>query len=150
MTNIAGVGLGRVLDVVTVGDAKGISVVNANALSFVCYSPNSDGVFTLTISKTFGSGYTQPSGFNPFTYYYTQTAADGTSAWSKATQAASNAITVSGSVTNIVIPFFTTQMPDGYKYVKLTGATDASRTVTVVLHDLAVRRDPTNLAILGA
>ena len=149
MATIAGAGLGRVLDVVTLAGGKGFSLKNANAVSFVCYSPNNNGVFTLTIAKTYSGAYAQNS-IKPFTYWYSQTAADGTGQWSRQTLAAGNAVTVSGAIVPAGIPLFATAMPDGYHYVKLPTSVDASATVTAVLHDLAVGRKPANLAILGA
>jgi hypothetical protein len=149
MTNIAGLGLGHVFDVIPIADGIGFNVRNCNAVSFVCTSSNSAGVFTLTASKVFGSGYTG-TGVTPFTYWYSNTAVDGTSTWTKQTLSAGNAVTFTGSILAGVIPLYTTQLPDGYNYVKMTGTVGATHLVCAVLHDLAVQRTPANLAKLGA
>jgi hypothetical protein len=148
-TTIAGAGLGRVFDVVTVASGKGFSVKNCNAVSILVDSPSSTAVVTLTVAKVFGGPYAA-NGATPFTYYYSQTASDGTSAWTRNTQAASNVVTVAGSLVVVCIPLYMTQLPDQFDYLKVTTTVDGAALTTCILHDLAVQRAPANLAILGA
>ncbi len=159
MATIAGVGLGRVLDVVPIAAGQAFSMANANAVDFVCTGDGSTSVFTLTIATSFGGTYRAfnffTPNFTPFTYYYGNTATNGTAGWTRVTMAAAasavtqGAGTPSGTYTTTVIPLFSTQLPDGYNYVKLTNSGGAGL-VTAILHDLSVARKPANLQILGA
>lgn len=154
----AGVGLGRVVDVIPIAAGQGFSLKNANAVDFFCTGDGSTSVFTLTVAATFGGTYYTYSdftpNFTPFTYYYGQTATNGTAAWFRTTMTAANAVTpgTTGTpgktFTSAMIPLFSTQLPDGYSYVKMTNSGGAGL-VTAVLHDLSVARAPANLKILG-
>jgi hypothetical protein len=148
-TTIAGVGLGRVFDSCMVASGNGLSVRECAAVSINVNSPNSDAVITLTVSKTFGGSYAANSA-TPFAYYYSQTASNGTGQWIRNTQAASNVVTVAGSIVVVSIPLFMTQMPDGYEYIKVTTTVDASAITQVLFHDLSFQKAPANLLVLGA
>jgi hypothetical protein len=148
-TTIAGAGLGRVFDMAYVASGNGLNTRNANAVSINVNSPSSTAVITLTVSKTFGGAYAQ-NGINPFTYYYSQTASNGTGQWIRNTQAASNVVTVAGSIVVVSIPLYMTQLPDQFYYIKVTTTVDGSALTQVLFHDLAVQRAPANLAVLGA
>jgi hypothetical protein len=148
MATIAGVGLGRVLDVIPIAAGQGFSIVNANAVDFVCTGADT---FTLTVATSFAGTYRAYNyftpNFTPFTYWYQRADTNGTHAWTRQTQVAASAVT-QGSAYTTVIPLFSTQLPDGYNYVKMS--VGASGLVCAVLHDLSVARTPANLQILGA
>lgn len=148
MATIAGSGLGRVFDVVPIASGNAFTLVNANAVSFICTGADT---FTLTVATSFGGTYRAYNyftpNFTPFTYYYQAAATNGTAAWTRQTQAAASSVTQAGAYTT-VIPLFATQLPDGYMYVKMTAS--VAGLVTAVLHDLSVARTPANLKILGA
>jgi hypothetical protein len=159
MSTIAGLGLGRVFDVIPIAAGKGFSLQNANAVDFVCTGDGSTSVFTLTVATTFAGTYRAYTYFipyfTPFAYYYGTTATDGTAAWQRVSMTAASVITPGttgtpgATLTTAVITLFSTEMPDGYSYVKMTNSGGAGL-VTAVLHDLSVARKPANLKILGA
>jgi hypothetical protein len=143
------VGLGRVFNIVGTASGVGIAIQAGAAITF--YGTN-DGTYTLTLATTFAGSYTQPSGWNPITYAWTN--ADngaGTGAWAKVTQSASNAVVVA---TDIAVAFtlFGSAVPDTYKYVTCTktSANDGNPSCLAIVHDLSVQRTPANLAILSA
>lgn len=136
-------GLGRVFNVVPIAAGQGILLRDCSAVTFVC---TGNDTFTLTLATTFAGSYSQPSGFNPITRKYTNTATNGTAAWVKATQAASNAVTIASGT--VAFSLLVSQIPDTYNYVKNTAS--SAGLVMAVLHDLTVQRTPANLAILGA
>jgi hypothetical protein len=148
-TTIAGAGLGRVFDSCMVASGNGLSVKNCNAVSINVNSPSSTAVITLTVSKTFSGAYAA-NGATPFTYYYSQTASNGTGQWIRNTQAASNVVTVAGSIVVVSIPLYMTQLPDLYDYIKVTTTVDGSALTQVLFHDLAFQKSPANLLVLGA
>lgn len=130
--------------------ASGVAINMAGCTGVAFYGTN-DNTYTLTISKTFGGSYTQPSGWNPITHYYTN--ADngvGTGAWSdKVAQAASNVVTI-GTDIAVAIELFGSMVPDGYQYVKCTASAPGDGALVAVLHDLTVQRKPVNLAKISA
>ncbi len=130
--------------------ASGVAI-NLSGCTGVAFYGINDNTYTLTISKTFAGPYSQPSGWNPITHYYTN--ADngvGTGAWSdKVTQAASNVVTI-GSDIAVAIELFGSMVPDGYLYVKCTASAPGDGVLVAVLHDLTVQRKPVNLAKISA
>lgn len=133
--------LGRVLDIVPIAAGVGLSMKNCSAMSFAC---TGNDTFTITVASTFAGSYATPG--NIITVKYTNTATNGTAAWVKATQSASNAVTISSGTV-----FFTVlgpDLPDPNCYVKVSVA--ASGLVTAIAHDLTVKRAPANLAKLSA
>lgn len=147
MSTIAGLGIGRVFDVIPIASAQGFSLKNANAVTFVCTGADT---FTLTVATSFGGTYRAfnffTPNFTPFTYYHQRADTNGTNAWTRQTQAAASAVTQAGAYTT-AIPLYSTQLPDGYMYVKMTAS--VAGLVCAVLHDLSVARKPENLQILG-
>ena len=151
---IPGVGLGRVFDVVPVAASQGISMVNCNAIDYVCTESGGATTFTLTVATSFAGTYRAYNyftpNFTPFTYYYTRTSdTAGTAAWARQTQTAASTVVSAATSDTLVIPLFATQLPDGYQYVKLT-ATGGTGLVCAILHDLSVARKPDNLTKPGA
>lgn len=135
-------GLGRVFNVVPIAAGQGISLKNASAVTFIC---SGNDTFTLTSATTFGGSYTSPG--NIITAKYTNTATNGTGAWSARTsQTASNAVTISSGL--VVVTIGQAQLPDPAAYVKMS--VGSAGLVVAILHDLKVKRAPNNLPILGA
>lgn len=134
-------GLGRVFNVVPIAAGQGISMKDCSAITFVC---TGNDTFTLTVANTFGGSYATPG--NIITRKQTNTATVGTAAWVRATQAGSNAVTISSG--SVAFTVGQAQIPDPAAYLKVSVA--GSGLVVAILHDLKVKRDPGNLAIVGA
>lgn len=134
-------GLGRVVNVIPIAAGKAFSLKGASAVTFVC---TGNDTFTVTVASTYSGSYATPG--NIITRTYTSTATDGTAGWTKNTQAASNAVTISSGT--VAFDVFGSQLPDPKAYVKVS--VGASGLVTAILHDLTVQRGPANLAVLGA
>ena len=152
-TTQAGVGLGRVFNVLGVGVGNVMSVKECAAWSVIV---ESSGAATITVqaAKTFTgtpANWTAANGFTQPTYWYQAAAPDGTVAWTKQTASWSTAtLTIAATNTYMsVIPFFGTQLADGYCYFKISASANTTY-VAVVTHDLQVQRTPANLAKLGA
>jgi hypothetical protein len=135
-------GLGRAFDVVPIAAGVGLNFRFASGITFICTGADT---FTLTVASTFGGSYTSPGSI--FTYYYQAAATNGTAAWTKQTQSASNAV-VQGSADTTAIELLETQLADPSCYVKMTAS--ASGLVMAVFHDLDVQRKPANLVKLSA
>jgi len=134
-------GLGREFNVVPIASGVAISMKQCAGLSFVC---TGNDTFTITTSATFAGSYATPG--NIITTKYTNTSTGGTAAWVKASQAASNAVTI-GSGT-VVIFVGSSMLADPLAYVKCTAS--GAGLVAAVLHDLEVQRTPANLTIVSA
>lgn len=134
-------GLGRLINVVPIAAGAGLSMKAASAVTFVCTGADT---FTVTVASTFGGAYATPGAI--ITRYYQSTATNGTAAWTKQTQAASNAVVQAGAYTT-VFSVFGSQLPDPKCYIKCS--VGASGLVMAVFHDLTVQRGPANLAIVG-
>lgn len=153
MATQAGIGLGRVFDVVGVAAGNMFSLANANAVSFIS---EASGAATITVqaSKTYGGSlvnWTAANGFGQPATWYQNTAHDGTAAWTKQTASWSTAtLTLAGTTGYMsVVTFYATQFADQYKYIEISS--NANNTyIVAVLHDLSVARTPANLAKLGA
>jgi hypothetical protein len=150
MPNIAGIGLGRVFDVVHDASGNMFRLRGANAVSFISKSSGSN---TLTVvgAKTFGGSTLawQPSnGFGQPGYYYENSSAVGAAVWAKTTSSWSSQVLTLGSSGKVdVVTFYATQAADGYAYIQ---ATAAAGDLVAIVHDLAVARTPANLEKLGA
>lgn len=147
-------GLGRVYDVIVVASGQYFSMKNASAVSLVCKASSTTTTsVALVAATTFAAGttanWTTANGFGQTSYYWQNTSNQGTAAWTKQTATwSSNSVTIgatSGYVS--VIDIYTSQFADTYCYLAATGT---NCTITAVLHDLTVQRNPANLAILGA
>ncbi len=134
--------LGRMVNVVPIAAGVAINMRDCSGITFVCTGADT---FTLTSSATFGGSYATPG--NIVTHYYQAAATNGTAAWTRQTQTASNAV-VQGSAYTTVIELLDAQLPDPGVYVKLTAS--AGGLVTAILHDLEYQRKPANLAIVSA
>lgn len=134
-------GLGRVFNVVPIAAGQAISLKDASAVTFVC---TGNDTFTVTCASTFGGSYATPG--NIITQKYTNTATNGTAAWVKATQTASNAVTSSSGT--VVFTIKGVSLPDTKTYVKCS--VGASGLVYAIIHDLVVQRTPGNLPAISA
>jgi hypothetical protein len=134
-------GLGRLFNVVPIAAGVGLSMRDCTAMTFVC---TGNDTFTITVASTFAGSYATPGAI--ISVVYTNTATNGTAAWVRATQTASNAVVIaSGSVAFTVNA---NALPDTKVYVKVTAS--AAGLVKAILHDLVVQRTPANLAIVSA
>lgn len=134
-------GLGRLFNVVPIAAGVSVSLKECAGVTFIC---TGNDTFTLTVSDAFAGSFATPG--SVITTKYTNTATNGTAAWVKSVQAASNAVTISSGT----VAFYLggTELPDGKKYVKCTAS--SAGLVFAVFHDLTVQRTPANLAILSA
>lgn len=135
-------GLGRLIDVIPIAAGQGFKFRNASAVTFVCTGADT---FTITAASTFAGSYTSPG--NVINHYYQRADTNGTHAWTRVTQSASNAV-VQGSAFTTVFEVLTSMIADPQQYLKVSAA--AAGLVFAVLHDLTVQRKPANLEILGA
>lgn len=135
-------GLGRVLDVIPIAAGKAFKFRGASAVLFVCTGADT---FTITASSSYGGSYSSPG--NLISHYYQRADTDGTHAWTRQTQAASNAV-VQGSAYTTAFEVLTSMLADPNDYLKVS--VGASGLVTAILHDLVVQRKPANLEVLGA
>ncbi len=134
-------GLGREFNVVPIAAGVGLSLRDAAGISFVC---TGNDTFTITVADSFAGSYATPG--NIITTKQTNTATNGSAAWVTASQAASNAVTISSGT--VVFYVSGDALPDGKSYVKVSAG--GSGLVTAVLHDLSTARKPDSLAIVGA
>lgn len=135
-------GLGRLVDVIPIAAGQAFKFRNASAVLFVCTAADT---FTLTTSPTFGGSYATPG--NLINHYYQRADTNGTHAWTRQTQALSNAV-VQGSAYTTAFEVLTSWIADPNAYLKVS--VGGSGLVTAILHDLTVQRKPVNLEILGA
>lgn len=130
--------------------ASGVGINMSNCTGVVFFGTN-DNTYTLTLATTLAGSYSQPSGWNPITHYYTN--ADngvGTGAWSdKVAQAASNVVTI-GSDIAVAIHVFGSMIPDTYKYLKCTSSAPGDGVLVAVTYELDAPRKPVNLAKISA
>lgn len=134
-------GLGRLFNVVPIAAGRGLRLDQGRAVTFVC---TGNDTFTLTCAAGFAGSYATPG--NTITRVYTNTATNGSAAWVKVDQAASNAVVIaSGSVAFHVSG---DSLPDTKNYVKVS--VGASGLVMAILHDLYFQRTPANLPIVSA
>lgn len=135
--------LGRLINVAPiVGTGNAINLKYGEAVTFVCTGADT---FTLTVADSFAGSYATPG--NIITSYYQNTSTNGTAAWTKQTQAASNAVVQGGAYTTVIhVP--ATALPDGKTHIKCTRS--SAGLVMAIVHDLHVQRTPANLPILGA
>lgn len=134
-------GLGRVFNVVPIAAGAGLSLKNAQGVTFICTGADT---FTVTAAATFGGSYTSPGAI--ITRKQTNSATNGTAAWVEATQAASNAVTIASGAVAFYVDG--NDLPSGQAYVKCTQG--AAGLVFAVFHDLLVQRDAANLVAIGA
>ena len=142
------VGLGRQYNIVPIASGVAISLVGCSAVGF--YGTN-DNTYTLTLATSFAGSYSQPTNWNPVTYYWTESSnGAGTATWTKVTQSASNAVVIATDI-GCYFELLTSQVPSGgYNYVKCTASSPGDGTLLAICHDLSVQRTPANLPKVSA
>lgn len=136
--------LGRLFNVLGTGDDAYVSLIQADAVSFICILAAGD---TYTVREATDAAGTGAQVLARITEYYTSRA-DGTAVWAKNTIAANSAITTTATTQGLaVIHIGNVQLSDGYRYLKCT-STGAGLVIPLV-HDLKVQRTPANLPALG-
>jgi hypothetical protein len=142
--------LGRVMNVAaTVGgasaaNAAAIALRDTTGITFVCYGADT---YTLTVSSTFAGSYASPGTI--INHYYKNTAANGTTSWTRVSQSAADNVVLSGAGAVAVIEVLNTMLADPNAYIKCT-VTGTTGIVTAITHDLAVQRTPANLPKMSA
>lgn len=135
-------GLGRVFNVLNVGDGVGINMRDYGAVTYVCYLAAGD-TFTLTEASSLAGSY---ANLATVTQYYTAAPA-GTGTWTKVTQAAA-ATVVTASDLVAVFTVSAEELSDGKTHLKCTST--STGTVVAILHDPKHGRTPANLPAVSA
>lgn len=135
--------LGRLNDVVPIASGAAIKFRGASAVQVVCTGADT---FTITVSSSFGGSYASPG--NIISHYYQRADTNGTHAWTRQTQAASNAVVQGNAGYTTVFEVLTSMLGDPNDYIKVTAS--GSGLVTLVPHDLVTQRKPANLEVLGS
>lgn len=133
--------LGRSFNIVPIAAGVGISLKQGEGITFIC---TGNDTFTLTVADSLAGSYATPG--NIVTQKYTNTATDGTAAWVKASQPASNAVVITSGT--VAFHVHSSMLPDDKTYIKCS--VGASGLVTAIVHDLSVQRNPANLPALSA
>ena len=102
--------------------------------------------FTVTVSPTFGGVYVSPG--NLINHFYQRTVTNGTVAWTRQPQAASNAIVQAGAGYTTAFEVLTSMISDPNAYIKVSAA--GAGLVQAIPHDLNVGRKVANLEVLSA
>ncbi len=136
-------GLGRVFNVIAVGDDVYVPLKDAGAVSFVCHLAAGD---TYTVTSASDASGTGAAALATVTHFYDNDGAGG--AWTKQTQAAGSTVVNDGTAGHdcSVFTIAAEELPDTHTHVKC--ASTSTGTVVAVLHDLKVQRAPENLAAL--
>lgn len=134
--------LGRLVDAVPIASGQAIKFRGASGILVVC---TGNDTFTVTASNAFGGSYASPG--NIITHYYQRADTNGTHAWTRQTQAASNAVVQSNAGYTTAFEILTSMLADPNDYIKVTAG--GSGLVALIPHDLVVQRKPANLEILG-
>lgn len=135
--------LGRFNDVIPIAAGKAFKFRGASAVLFVC---TGNDTFTVTVSATFGGAYVSPGAV--INHYYQRTTTDGTVAWTKQLQTASNVVVQASAGYTTAFEVLTSMIADPNAYIKVSAA--GAGLVMAIPHDLVVGRKPANLEILGA
>jgi hypothetical protein len=132
--------LGRLFNVVVNADDVYIPLHNAGGVSFAGFLAAGD-TWTLTEQKADGSG---DQALSTITRWYTQITPGAV--WVKHTQAAASTVVTASTEDAVMIEVDASELSAGYSQVKL--ASTSTGTVTAILRDLHVMREPANLAAL--
>lgn len=136
-------GLGRLFNVLAVGDAVYVNLRDYGAVTFVGQLDAGD-TFTVTEAKTLGGGSSQA--LATVTQYYTSAKA-GTGVWTKNTQAAASTV-VTGDSSQVAFTVSAEELSDNYTHIKC--ASTSTGTVFVLLHDPLVQRAPADLLAVSS
>jgi hypothetical protein len=136
-------GLGRLFNVLAVGDAVYVNLRDYGAVTFVGQLDAGD---TFTVTEATALAGTGAQALATVTQYYTSAKA-GTGAWTKHTQAAASTVVTADS-SQVVFTVSEEELSDTYDYIKC--ASTSPGTVTVILHDPQVQRAPASLPAVSA
>lgn len=136
-------GLGRLFDAVPIAAGQALKFRGASGYGFLC---TGNDTFTITVSSTYGGSYASPG--NIINHFYQRADTNGTHAWTRQTQAASNAVVQSNAGYTTYFEVLTSMLADPNTYIKVS--VGASGLVCAIPHDLVTQRKPANLEILGA
>lgn len=134
--------LGRLVDIVPIAAGQAFKTRGATGFLVVCTGADT---FTVTVGNSFGSVSTNPGTI--INHFYQRADTNGTHAWTRQTQAASNAVVQANAGYTTAFEVLSA-MIEGYTYMKV--AVGGSGLVIALPHDLTVQRTPANLEILGA
>jgi len=134
-------GLGRVFNVVIAAGGLTIPMKDCAAVSFVTYED--DGSTQITLTELDSTGVESEQNLAAIDRLHKGPGVGGT--WTKVTQTAAATYDLADDATNdcMVLTVTADQLSAGYDSVQLTAD---GGTVTAILHDLLVQRDPANLA----
>lgn len=135
--------LGRLFDVLAIGDDAYVNMQRAEAVTFICFLAAGD-TYTLTEAKTAAGGSAQV--LTTIDRFHVQ--ATPGAAWVLVTQAAASTMVTTASQDVAALYVGAVELSAGYKFLKL--ASTSTGTVVPILHDLSVQRAPVNLALIGA
>lgn len=136
-------GLGRVFNTIAVADGVYVPLVDAGAVSFICYLGAGD---TFTVQEAQDGGGTGAANLVTIERYSTSDGVGG--AWTDRTQAAAATVTIAGTagLDCAVFTISAEELSAGFTHVKCTST--STGTVVAVLHDLKVQRAAGNLPAL--
>ena len=135
--------LGRLNDAIPIAAGQGFKFRGASGVTFYC---TGNDTFTITVASTFAGSYATPGPI--INHFYQRADTNGTHAWTRQTQAASNAVVQSNAGYTTAFEVLTSMVSDPSAYIKVS--VGGSGLVFACLHDLVVERKPANLEILGA
>lgn len=135
--------LGRLFNVLPVGDDVYVNMRDCSAVTFVCVNTSGD-TYTLTEAKdASGTGAQVLSTITRF-----HVSATVGAVWSLVTQAAGSTFVPTSSQDVAVLHVSGTELSDTYDYLKV--ASTGAGTVFAITHDLTTQRAPENLPAIGA
>lgn len=132
-------GLGRTFNVLATGDAVEVNCAGVGWVAFLC-----TGTDTYTVRESTSAAGAGVQDLAVVTRFYQTTSAAGAAVWTKTTQAAAAACSVT---TAGIIEIDVKSMSDGFTYLQCNSS--AAGLVTPIVHDLTVQRDPRNLPALA-
>lgn len=135
--------LGRLIDQIPIAAGQAMKFRGASGITFFC---TGNDTFTITVSSTFGGSYATPG--NIINHFYQRADTNGTHAWTRQTQALSNAVVQANAGYTTAIEVLTSMIADPNAYIKVSAG--GSGLVSAVLHDLTTQRKPANLEVLGS
>lgn len=135
--------LGRLFNVLPVGDDVYVNMRDCEAVTFVCVNTAGD-TYTLTEAKTAAGGSAQV--LATITRFHISATVGAV--WSLVTQAAGSTIVPTASQDVAVLHVSATELSDTFDYLKL--ASTGAGTVVAITHDLSSQRAPEKLPAIGA
>lgn len=141
-------GLGRVFNVLPVGDNAYVNLRYASGVTFVCVGANNE---TFTVTEAKDASGTGAQVLTAVDHVFTNAGSNGANAWAEAAtpNESSPASVVTTTTAAPVAAFFVnpSALSDGYTHLKV--ASSSTGTVVAITHDLNTQRKPSNLPALG-